>query len=280
MSSDAKLASTAALELGLQLKAERNRERPGKPKGYSKREIPRNICSDRTLLDIEEGRKRVVKRGFVRDICAFYQTDRALIEHLVKLADATYMDDWTDAYAAVVDKDAWLYQQREDRASKLTFHDSISLPSLIQPESYIDMIERTTRISDDEPDYEQAKRFRASRQKRWIESKRPMTCLIGEAAFALELGSGVNEDVRRHVLEMARLPFADIRVIPFSAGRYDLIGWEISILEFADGQEPVIRTRPARGAGFVPVNGAKGKFFMGAIKHARELSIPAREHLS
>ncbi|ADD42460.1 Scr1 family TA system antitoxin-like transcriptional regulator [Stackebrandtia nassauensis] len=279
MSSDANPASTAAVELGLQLKAERNRERPGKPKGYSKREIPRNICSDRTLLDIEEGRKRVVKRGFVRDICAFYKTDRVLIEHLVKLADATYMDDWTDAYAGVIDKDGWLYLQREERASRAVFHDSTAIPSLIQPRSYVEVILRTTKVSydDAEAEWDQTIRFREARRSRWLKSRRSIVCLIGEAAFAVDLGAQANDELRQHVLELSTLPFADIRVIPFAAGRYDLMGWEVNVLEFGEGEEPFIRVASPRGAGFVSAHSHRGKFFRGGVGHARDLSVPVRE---
>lgn len=274
-------ASTAAVELGHQLIAERTRSRPGKPKGYAKTQIPKNICSDRTLLDVEEGRKQTVKRGFVRDICAFYETRQDLIENLVKLADATYMDDWTEAYAGVVDKDGWLYQQREDRASRLTFHDSTAIPSMIQPRSYFEMILTTTRVSfeDTGVDWDKAIRFREARRSRWLKSKRPVLCLIGEAAFALNLGAEATEDLREHVLGLSKLPFVDIRVIPFAAGRYDVMGWEVSFLEFADGGEPVIRVASPRGAGFVSAHSNRGKFFSAGVGHARDLSIPVREFL-
>ncbi|ADD43964.1 hypothetical protein Snas_4317 [Stackebrandtia nassauensis DSM 44728] len=232
------------------------------------------------MFDIEKGRKSKVTRGMVRDLCAFYETDRALVERLVTLARATYMDDWTDSYAGAVDKDDWLYQNREDRAAKLMFHDSVFIPSLIQPASYVDMMERTTKATVDKLDYEQAKQFRMNRQERWIASRRPMTCLIGEAAFSLKLGDGVDEDVRSHVLKLARLPFAEIRVIPFAAGRYDLLGWEVNLLEFGSGEEPVIRARTARGGGFVSATSRRGRFFREAFPLATEVSVPVKEYLT
>jgi len=274
--------STPVVELGLQLKAERERARPGRPRGYAKSEIPKNIITDRTLLNIEEGRNRTVKRGFVRDICAFYQTGPELIENLVQLADATYMDEWTDAYAAVVDKDAWLYQQREDRASDLRFHDSNFIPSMVQPPSYLGMIRSTTRINVEQPeiDWDQAHQFRSDRQQRWRKSERRTTCLIGETAFLVDLGAAVNDELRGWMLELAQLPFVDIRVVPFSSGRYDLMGWELNMLEFENGDEPLIRARSARGSGFIPVNSHRGRFFRQSFDHALELSIPVEEYLS
>ncbi|GAA4909289.1 hypothetical protein LX16_2908 [Stackebrandtia albiflava] len=270
------------MELGLQLKTERERSRPGLPRGYSKAEIPRNIISGRTLLDIEQGRKRTVRRGLVRDICAFYQTDAVLIENLVTLADATYMDDWTDAYSGAVDRDGWLYQQREDRAARLKFHDSNFIPSLIQPESYIEMIRRTTRVNFDQPaiDWHHASRFRIDRQERWLRSQRPMTCLIGEMAFAVDLGEAASKDLRNRMLQSAALPFTDIRVVPFHAGRYDLMGWELNLLEFTNGDEPLIQIKSARGSGFLPVRSHRATFFMQAFSDAWDMSIPVEEFLS
>lgn len=282
MSGNSRNPSTPAIELGLQLKAERIRARPGRPRGYAKTEIPRNIVTDRTLLDIEEGRKRTVKRGFVRDICAFYQTAADLIENLVDLADATYMDDWTAAYSGAVDQNDWLYQQREDRATTLMFHDSTFIPSILHPRSYVEMIRRTTKINFDQEDidWDQALRFREDRQQRWIKSRRHTICLIGEMAFQIDLGGGAGEDLRRHVLKLAQLPFADIRVIPFVAGRYDLMGWEVSLLEFSNGEEPVVRVKSPRGSGFLAVNSGKGRYFRQGFDLAKEISIPVKEHLT
>lgn len=282
MSGNSRNPSTPAIELGLQLKAERRRARQGRPRGYAKTEIPKNIVTDRTLLDIEEGRKRTVKRGFVRDICAFYQTAPDLIENLVSLADATYMDDWTAAYSGAVDKDGWLYLQREDRATTLMFHNSTSIPSILQPPSYVEMIRRTTKVNfgQGDIDWDQARRFRESRQRRWIESRRRTVCLIGETAFRVDIGDGASEELRRHVLKLAQLPFADIRVIPYAAGRYDLMGWEVSLLEFGNGEEPIVRVESPRGAGLFAANSGKGPFFRQAFDLAKEFSIPVKEHLT
>lgn len=216
----------------------------------------------------------------VMDLCNFYETDRQLTNRLVSLATATYMDDWTDSYAGAVDKDGWLYQQREDRATALFFHDSNFIPSIVQPQSYIEMIARTTKVPE-MPDinWQNDLAYRLNRTKRWIHSKRPMTCLIGEAAFALHMDESVRNDLRSYVLKLARLPFANIRVIPFSRGRYDLMGWEVSLLKFVHGEESVLRAKSARGAGFVTANSQRGKFFRGAFKHAAEISITAKEYL-
>lgn len=281
MTGNGRLPSTPAVELGLQLKAERERPRPGRPKGFRKADVPRDILSSRTLLDIEEGRKRKVTRGMVLDLCNFYETDRQLGNRLVNLASATYTDDWTASYAGAVDKDGWLYQQREDRAARLLFHDSNFIPSIIQPQSYIEMIARTTTVPE-MPDinWRNDLAYRLNRTKRWIHSRRPMTCLIGEAAFALNMGEDASTDLRGYVLELAQLPFADIRVIPFARGRYDLMGWEVSFLKFAHGEESVFRAKSPRDAGFVTINSQRGKFFGSAFQHAAELSMPAKEYLT
>ncbi|TWJ14543.1 hypothetical protein LX16_0228 [Stackebrandtia albiflava] len=280
MTSNRGRSTTPAIELGLQLRTERLRPRPGKPRGYSKEEVPRHIASSRTILDIENGRKRTVKSGTVRDLCAFYRSDPDLIEHLALLAQATREDDWTNAYGSVVDRDSWLYHQLEDRAARLKFHDSTSIPSLIQPKSYVEMIRDTTVVNLEltETDWEKAIQYRLDRRARWLASKRPMTCLIGEAAIAMHLNNDAKRELRQTMLELARLPFADVRLIPFSAGRYDLLGWELNLLEFDNGEEPIIRTRTARGAGFIAADSPTGNVIRRAFAQAARMSIPVEEY--
>ncbi|MFG3342590.1 Scr1 family TA system antitoxin-like transcriptional regulator [Glycomyces sp. NPDC048151] len=267
------------MELARQLVSERTRPRQYLPQGYQKTEIPRDICSTKTLGRLESGRYRGVNLGTVLKLLRFYQTPFERFDHIARLAEASKARDWCSHYASVVEDRGWFYQQCEDSASYMMFHSNSVLPSLIQGPAYYRMLRDTTRIAiEGEFDWEEGQEFRMARRERWIESERPAQLLIGEMALAIELGpekDAILSDLR----EIAALPFADIWVIPFSAGRYELQTWTLNLLEYDDGEETVVNVESPRGSGFVPVDSPRGRFFTGAAKLASGMSIPLEDFL-
>jgi hypothetical protein len=267
------------MELSRQLIAERTRPRDRLPRGYNKNDIPRDICSPKTLARLESGRYRGLNIGTVLKLLRFYRTPAGHTDHIARLAEASRAYDWCSHYASVLEDRNWFYQQCEDSASYMVFHSFSVLPSLIQGPAYYRMIRDTTVIAiEGDFDWEEGQEFRMARRDRWIESERPAQFLIGEAALALDLGPEKDEilaDLRR----IAALPFADIRIIPFRAGRYDLQSWTLNLLEYDDGEETVINVESPRGSGFVPVDSARGKFFTGAAKVASGTSIALEDFL-
>jgi hypothetical protein len=155
----------------------------------------------------------------------------------------------------------------------LLFHSFSVLPSLIQGRAYYRMLRDTTRIAiEGDFDWEEGEEFRMARRERWIESERPAQILIGEIALTLNLGPKKDE-IMADLREIAALPFADVRVIPSNAGRYELQAWTLNLLEYDDGEETVINVESPRGSGFIPVDSPRGKFFTGAAKLASGMSI-------
>lgn len=267
------------MELARQLISERTRPRPRLPKGYEKTAIPRDICSPKTLSRLESGRYRGVNLGTVLKLLRFYQTPHDLADHIALLAEASKANDWCSHYASVLDDGRWFYQQCEDNASYLAFHSPLAFPSLIQGRAYYQMIRETTRFNGEgEIDWEENLEFRMERRERWIESERPAQLLIGEAAFAINLGPG-RDEILADLRKIAGLPFADVRVIPFSVGRYELQSWELKLLEYDDGEETVIYVESPRGSGFVPADSPRGKFFIGTNKLASGHSIALEDFL-
>lgn len=267
------------MELARQLLSERTRSRSGRPKGYEKTEIPRDICSPKTLSRLESGRYRGLKVGTVLALLRFYRTPYELADHIAMLAEASRANDWCSHYASVLDDGMWFYQQCEDNASYLAFHSPLVLPSLIQGPAYYRMIRDTTRISfEGEIDWEDGLNFRMERRERWIRSERPAQFLIGEGALALHLGSEKDE-ILADLRKVAALPFVDVRVVPFFAGRYELQQWSLNLLEYDGGEETVVYVESPRGSGFIPADSSRGKFFSGALKLASGHSIALEDFL-
>ncbi|MEU6858478.1 Scr1 family TA system antitoxin-like transcriptional regulator [Glycomyces sp. NPDC046736] len=267
------------MELARQLVAERTRPRQYVPKGYQKTDIPRDICSAKTLGRLESGRYRGVNLGTVLKLLRFYQTPFDRADHIARLAEASKAHDWCSHYAAVLEDRNWFYQQCEDSASYMMFHSYSVLPSLIQGPAYYRMLRDTTTIAmEGEFDWDEGLEFRMDRRERWIGSERPAQLLIGEVALTIDLGLR-REEILTDLRDIAALPFADVRVIPFSAGRYELQTWTLNLLEYDDGEETVVNVESPRGSGFVPVDSARGKFFTGAAKLASGKSIALEDFL-
>ncbi|WP_156926050.1 Scr1 family TA system antitoxin-like transcriptional regulator [Glycomyces arizonensis] len=277
---DPTLAPPPLLELGRQLEAERIRPRSRLPRGYTKTDIPSDICSTKTLGRLESGRYRGVNLGTVLKLLRFYQTPYDHADHIARLAEASKARDWCAVYGNVVEDRGWFLQQCEDSASFLCYHASLAIPSLIHSKAYYKMIEHTTQVSfAGDFSWEESWRFRQERRQRWIDSERPAVFLIGEGALRMDLGperDAILDDLR----EVAALPFADVRIIPFSAGRYDLQPWSLNLFEYDGDEQPVINVESPRGQGFIAADTQRGKVFRDAFKLASAESIPAEDFLT
>ncbi|WP_026924305.1 Scr1 family TA system antitoxin-like transcriptional regulator [Glycomyces arizonensis] len=278
-SDDATPGPPPLMELARQLLSERTRPRDYYPRGYEKTEIPRDICSPKTLSRLESGRYRGVKLGTVLSLLRFYRTPHELFDHIAMLVEAARANDWCSHYASALDDSGWFYQQCEDNASYLAFHSYSVLPSLIHSPAYYRMIRDKTEVSFDEaPDWDNGLDFRMDRRERWIGSERPALFLIGEAAISMALGSE-KEEILADLHKIAALPFADVRVLPFAVGFYELQSWTLNLLEYDGGEETVINVESPRGSGFIPADSTRGKFFTGALKVASRKSIALEDFL-
>ncbi|WP_284075266.1 Scr1 family TA system antitoxin-like transcriptional regulator [Glycomyces harbinensis] len=271
-------SSPPLTELAQQMIYERTRPRPRKPTGFKKSEIPGSIASTRTLDRIESGTYRGMGLGKILELLDFYDTEHQQVDQIKRLVRAAKADDWCSVYSDAVDDKGWFYQQREDAASDLFFHSGFALPSLIHGEAYYERIVSTTEVHMAEVDGSQNPGFRLERRRRWIASERPAQLLIHQAALTIDLGPKADE-IHADLRKMVTLPFADVRVIPFNVGRYDLMGYDMSLLEFDGGGESIVQVESSRGSGLIKADSARGKFFIDAYKRASAKSIPAEEFL-
>jgi len=268
------------MELARQLISERTRPRDYYPRGYEKTEIPRDICSPKTLSRLESGRYRGLKLGTVLALLDFYRTPPALTAHISTLAKAARANDWCSHYASVLEDRNWFYQQCEDNATYLAFHSFSVFPSLMQGAAYYGLIKDTAEIQlDADFDWEEGLEFRMARRERWIRSERPAMFLLGEAALTVDLGPKKDE-ILEDLKQVANLPFAEVRIIPFSASLYQLQTWTLNLLEYDGGEETVINVESPRGSGFVPSGSPRGRFFTGAFKMASGKSIALEDFLT
>lgn len=274
--------TTPARELGIQLHKERKRPRSGRPKGYRVTDIPKDICAERTLRDLETGQKPRVKPGMVFDLCEFYESDPDLVRELRALAKATQADKWWEAYSSGMANRFWLYLQAEGRATRLKSHDPTYVPLLLQHETYLDAVHASIRITweKDDLDFGVAKQLTLDRQDRWHRAQTPLTCVIGEAALMLNMGHDVMDAQQAHLLDLAKRPYVTALVIPLAAGRHDVLGIEFNLIEFDDGHEDVIYVHGGYGGRYLSPDSRAGHFYTQSFNVAQDVSIPLEEYLA
>lgn len=245
-------------------------------------DVPKDICAERTLRDIETAKKDRVKPGMVLELCDFYETDSDLTQELKALAKATQAEKWWEHYSTGMSGRFWLMLQGEGRAARIIVHESTYVPALLQHEDYIDAVHRSVRIAweGDQIDASVAKQLTLDRQRRWREAETPLTCVIGEAALLLNMGDEVTAVQKKHLLKLAELSYVEILVTPLSAGRHDVLGMEFSTLEFDDGSESLIYVHAGYGGRYVSPDSRAGHFVVAGFDTAKELSIPLQEFLS
>ncbi|WP_335989981.1 Scr1 family TA system antitoxin-like transcriptional regulator [Glycomyces sp. MUSA5-2] len=262
------------------LEQERTKPRPGKPKGLSKADIPSDVCSRTTYNMLIKGTYPKVNPSMIRDLMDdIFHSDPELIREVRELARATHEERWWEAYRSGIADNSWLAIQREERASRIVSHTNNFVPVLAQSVEFLsalfDSLKKTVKEHD--VDLDAAYQLRLGRLERWEDSEQPLTCVIGEAGLRIDLGVDVREAQMRHLLKLHELPHVEIFVVPFSAGRYSVLQYEFSILEFDDGPESLIRVAGLSERYLTP-DSRHGRFFRDGITEAKNMAISIKEY--
>lgn len=258
---------------------ERTRARPNKPKGLAKADIPNDVVSISTYNKLETGTYPKIKPAMISEIMNFFQSDDELIEEVRELARATHEENWWEAYRPGIADNNWLRIQRQERASRIISHHSSFVPVLAQSVDYLEALFESlkTTVPEHDVDLNEAFRLRMDRLERWEDSERPLTCIIGEAALKLELGTGVMDAQVKHLLKLHKLPHVQIFVVPFSAGRYSVLTYEFDILEFDDGQESLICVTGLNDR-YLTSDSRHGRFFRDGLIETENKAITIKEY--
>lgn len=262
------------------LEQERTRPRKGKPKGLSKSDIPGDVCSRTTYNMLIKGTYPKVNPSMIRDLMDdIFHSDPELIQQVRELARATHEEQWWEAYRSGIADNSWLGIQRQERASRIISHTNNFIPVLAQSIEFLSALFESlkTTVKEHDVDLDAAYQLRLGRLERWEDSEQPLTCVIGEAGLRIDLGADVREAQMRHLLKLHELPHVEIFVVPFSAGRYSVLQYEFSILEFDDGPESLIRVS-GLSERYLTSDSRHGPFFRNGITEARNMAITIKEY--
>jgi transcriptional regulator with XRE-family HTH domain len=194
--------------------------------------------SEPTLHRIETGKVPVTAAN-VRALCWLYGVDQSTTDALAELAVGTSQVEWWDASKAIPD---WfkLYIGLEASASKICLYDGEIVPGELQTEEYALAVYAAARPGDDEEIARQVK-LRMQRQRTMFSRQPPpkLTCILGEGALVrLVGGESVMKAQLAHIARTAKLPYVDVRVLPFRVGAHPAMAGAFRILDFEDPDDP------------------------------------------
>jgi transcriptional regulator with XRE-family HTH domain len=194
-----------------------------------------------TVSRVENG-ETPVRSVDVEQACKIYGvTDEELIHALVELAKETRQAKakyWLSSYTDVVADNFVLYIGLEASTSALSWYETDLVPGLLQTREYAHSIMTLEHLTGKQIVTEQLERRLETRLRRQLildrETDAPaLSVVLGEAVLRRRIG-GVETMAGQldHLLELAKRPSIDIRVMPLDREHAGLVTGPFILLDF------------------------------------------------
>ena len=194
-------------------------------------------CSPAKVSRIETGQV-AIRIQDARDLLDLYQVAEEQRAALLEMVRQARGKGWWSGYADLLDEGTQTLLSLEDEASAILIYETNLVPALLQTTQYA--WELLATRSDSRLDLVQRRAdLRMARQRILGRPAAPLlTVVLDEASLRRPVGS---REVMREQCEYLmtadeRLPVS-VRVLPFSAGAHQAMGFSFQIFEFA-GDEP------------------------------------------
>ncbi|SCE99133.1 helix-turn-helix domain-containing protein [Micromonospora mirobrigensis] len=173
----------------------------------------------------------------VKAMCELYGVSGEMTEAMRGLAAETKSKGWWHAYGDAVPSWFELYVGLESAAAHLRQYEETLIPGLLQTRPYALGLARLDRPSVREEERERAVEVRLQRQgllTRRLPQPPRLDAILSEAVLRRTVGSrGVMIGQLSRLLEVADLPNACVRVLPFTAGPHSgAVAGSFVILDF------------------------------------------------
>jgi transcriptional regulator with XRE-family HTH domain len=228
--------------------------------GLSLREASRRLEMGQSQVSRVENGEAPVRASDIELACQVYGvTDPDQIRALMDLARDTRQPrakNWLSSYADVVSENFVLFVGLEAAASSLAWYETDYVAGLLQTRDYAYDLMRAERLTGKELDPDLLERrleIRLNRQRILErESGAPeLAVVLSEAALLRVIGGAQTmADQLSHLLEMAKRPGLEIRVMPLDREHAGLATGQFSLLDF-----------PSRG----PLNEPSGVYVDGYL---------------
>jgi len=236
------------------------------------------------VIRIENGAVGISTNDLKALLDLYGVTERRRVDDLVGLAQSARQRAraWWSAYRSVISPQYLTYLGYEAEASAIRQFHAAVVPALSQTEAYMRAILRDTPLTPMKPDVvETLVKIRLSRQHHVLERRTPPEIVIVLDESVLHRVIGKPHEMRdqlRHLLQLAKQPSFDIRVLPFTAGANPGINGPFAILEFPDDQEPdVVSLDGGPNAVFLHESADEVTKYRDIFSRLRESSLSPRD---
>jgi hypothetical protein len=183
-----------------------------------------------------------VRVGDVLALARLYEAENAVVDELVRLAEASRSTGYLEDFKGTVRESLRLYADLEAGAAAMADYNCELVHALLQTEDYM----RGTMRADPSLSRqvtEQRVAFRRHRQRAFFDRPRPgrIDAILTEGALLVQVGSDlVMEAQREHLRALARKDGVSIRVLPFASGLPPTPAGPFTILDFDDPDDPSV----------------------------------------
>jgi transcriptional regulator with XRE-family HTH domain len=220
------------------LMSELNRYRS--ERGLSRAEVADRLgTTDTTIWRYETGLSRP-KPADVLAMLEVYGVTGPARDELIQLAREARKRNWWHRHRQLLKPGFDSYIGLESEASVVRTYEPQTVPGLLQAESYARAVIAATTLSDASSDIDMKVSVRVARQS-LLTRDQPiqLVAILDEAVLRRQVGGPETmRDQIWRLLEMARLPSVDIRVLPFGTGAHCAMDGNFSLLSFPEPGEP------------------------------------------
>jgi transcriptional regulator with XRE-family HTH domain len=184
-----------------------------------------------------------VRLPVVKVLLAAYRADTEAVAYLSQVAREASQRGWWHQFAGSIPNQYATYIGFEAEADQIWSFDAITMPGLLQTESYARAMFQgsASRYTDEEIDRRVA--VRLQRQEILSGEEPPKVWFVlDEATIRRQVGGAatLKEQLKR-IVEVASLPHVDVQVVPFAVGAHPGTPGSFIVLRFADpGDPPVV----------------------------------------
>ncbi|MET9295371.1 helix-turn-helix transcriptional regulator [Streptomyces sp. NPDC003077] len=184
------------------------------------------------ISHIEAGRTAVPPERLRELAKAYGCTNEPLIAELVSMSESDGKGWWSH-YRRQVPQIMLDLAELEARATHIRSHETLLIPGLLQTESYMRALFRSSRIGAPKYEIETAVRFRLDRQRILApDSNVTLHAVIHEAALRIAVGGpAVMREQLVHLVRAAQRPGTRIQLLPFETGARAWFGTPFLIAE-------------------------------------------------
>ncbi|NUH42475.1 helix-turn-helix domain-containing protein [Streptomyces samsunensis] len=197
------------------------------------------------LSHIEAGRTAIPTDRLRGLVDAYGCKSEPYIDALVSMAESGGKG-WWSAYRKSFPQFTLDLAELESRTAHLRSHETLLIPGLLQTESYMRALFRSSLPDASEDEIETAVRFRLARQEILASASVTFHAVIHEAALRISVGGPhVMRGQLTHLIRAAERPGTDIQILPFESGARAWFGTPFLILgPGVPGLETVVLEHP------------------------------------